>query len=107
MELTVCKRCGHNITDDEKAMSGHCPRCGRMHSEFPPTTIKDAGAKLACSGELEAVALAKRFHETYERLAPRLNYKTRHESAVPWHKVPDKNKMLMIAVCEELLKEGI
>ena len=65
------------------------------------------GSKVPCSDGLEPAALAKRFHETYERLAPKLDYKTRHESAVPWHKVPDKNKMLIIAVCEELLKEGI
>jgi len=75
--------------------------------EKPLIAQKEPVAKLHCSDGLEAAALAKRFHETYERLAPRLDYKTRHESAVPWHKVPDKNKMLMIAVCEEILKEGI
>lgn len=39
---------------------------------------------------------ARTFHETYERLAPRYNYKTRPESAVPWSKVPHENKALMI-----------
>jgi hypothetical protein len=47
--------------------------------------------------------LARAFHETYERLAPRFGYETRRESAVPWEEVPENNKQLMIAVCAELL----
>jgi hypothetical protein len=47
--------------------------------------------------------LARAFHETYERLAPSHGYETRRESAVPWEDVPENNKNLMIAVCEELL----
>ena len=46
--------------------------------------------------------LAQKFHETYERLAPKFNYNTREESAVPWNKIPENNKNLMIAVCDEL-----
>ena len=46
--------------------------------------------------------LAKKFHETYERLAPDFGYKTREASAVPWKDVPEANKSLMIAVCAEL-----
>lgn len=49
-----------------------------------------------------AEALAKRFHETYERLAPAYGYKTREASAVPWDDVPKTNKDLMIAVCREI-----
>lgn len=49
--------------------------------------------------------LAKLFHQTYERLAPDFNYKTRHESAVKWEDVPENNKHLMIAVCAEVLKK--
>lgn len=49
-----------------------------------------------------AEALAQRFHETYERLAPEYGYETRAMSAVPWDAVPERNKRLMIAVCEEL-----
>ncbi len=48
--------------------------------------------------------LAKRFHETYERLAPDFGYKTREASAKPWKDVPEDNKQLMIAVCKEILK---
>lgn len=56
--------------------------------------------------------LARRFHETYERLAPSFGYETRKASAVPWADVPEQNKRLMIAVCAELFghttdKEGI
>ena len=50
-----------------------------------------------------AEALARRFHETYERLAPSHGYETRKASAVPWDDVPARNKSLMIAVCAELL----
>lgn len=52
-----------------------------------------------------AEALARRFHETYERLAPDYGYKTREASAKPWAEVPEQNKSLMIAVCAELLEE--
>jgi hypothetical protein len=47
--------------------------------------------------------MAEKFHETYERLAPEFGYKTRKASAVPWEKVPEKNKKLMVAVCAEIL----
>jgi predicted chitinase len=53
----------------------------------------------------EAEALAQRFHETYERLAPSFNYSTRQATAVPWDELPDENKRLMIAVCEVILEE--
>lgn len=47
--------------------------------------------------------IAKQFHDTYERLAPDFSYETRKESAVPWDKVPDNNKRLMMAVVAEIL----
>jgi hypothetical protein len=49
--------------------------------------------------------LAKRFHQTYEYLAPKFGYETRKESAVEWEKVPEQNRKLMTAVCEHILKE--
>jgi hypothetical protein len=67
----------------------------------------DPVAKLHCSDGLSAAALAKRFHETYEKLAPQFSYKTREESSKPWDEVPEDNKNLMIATCAELLKQGI
>lgn len=42
-------------------------------------------------------ALARRFHEAYERLAPEFSYETRKASAVPWEDVPENNRRLMIA----------
>ena len=53
---------------------------------------------------MSAEQLAKRFHETYERLAPAFGYKTRRASAVPWEEVPEPNRQLMIAVAAELLR---
>lgn len=52
---------------------------------------------------LEPEALAKRFHEAYERLAPSFGYETREASAKPWEDVPENNRRLMTAVCEEVL----
>lgn len=52
-----------------------------------------------------AEQIAKRFHETYEKLAPQFNYKTRKSSAVPWNKVPKDNKNLMIHVVLSLLND--
>lgn len=39
--------------------------------------------------------MAEKFHETYERLAPKFGYKTRKASAAPWDKVLEE-----IAKCE-------
>lgn len=54
---------------------------------------------------MQAVALAQRFHEAYERLAPKFGYKTRLASAVPWDEVPASNRHLMTAVCAEVLRQ--
>ena len=53
-----------------------------------------------------AIELAKRFHELYEALAPSYDYKTRKASRVPWGKLPAANRRLMVAVCEQLIREG-
>jgi hypothetical protein len=47
--------------------------------------------------------LAKYFHDEYERLAPAFQYETRRETAVPWEKVMDSNKRLMIAVATSIM----
>lgn len=47
--------------------------------------------------------LAQAFHEAYERLAPSFGYKTREASTKPWADVPFDNKLLMVAVCQEML----
>lgn len=51
----------------------------------------------------DAASVAKLFHETYERLAPAFGYETREETRVPWEKVPERNKHLMIAATAEVL----
>lgn len=53
--------------------------------------------------DIPAEAVARRFHEAYERLAPDFGYRTREASAKPWDEVPEQNRALMIAVCAELL----
>jgi len=55
----------------------------------------------------QADQLARRFHDLYEELAPTFGYETRSESAVPWEKVPENNRQLMVAVCSALLSEGL
>lgn len=55
----------------------------------------------------DATAIARAFHEHYERLAPRFGYETREASAVPWDDVPEQNRGLMIAVVETLLDREI
>lgn len=55
---------------------------------------------------VRAERLAQKFHEAYERLAPAYGYRTREAPAVPWKKVPEPNRSLLIAVCAELLADG-
>ncbi len=47
----------------------------------------------------DSEAVARLFHETYERLAPEYGYTTRPVSAVAWEDVPENNRRLMIATC--------
>jgi hypothetical protein len=51
----------------------------------------------------DAEAIARTFHEAYERLAPSFDYETREASAVPWEDVPEQNRSLMVAVVGEVL----
>ena len=51
-------------------------------------------------------AVARAFHNTYERLAPHYDYETRKSSAVPWENVPANNRALMVAVVADLLAAG-
>lgn len=54
----------------------------------------------------EAEALARFFHEAYERLAPTFGYETREASAVAWENVPARNKGLMIETAGEVIRAG-
>ncbi|MEU4410735.1 hypothetical protein AB0F88_40045 [Streptosporangium sp. NPDC023963] len=62
---------------------------------------------MSASHNQTAENVARAFHEAYERLAPKFNYKTREASAVPWEDVPAANKNLMIAVVDSLLTDGL
>ena len=53
----------------------------------------------------KAEVLARRFHTIYETLAPEYGYRTRRASRKPWCDVPENNKALMIAVCEQILEQ--
>lgn len=55
----------------------------------------------------EAERVAQAFHETYERLAPEHGWETQKRSRVPWERVPDENRELMVATAEELLRAGV
>lgn len=48
--------------------------------------------------------LARRFHDSYERLAPSFGYETRKDTRAFDPTTP--NGRLMIAVCQELIKSG-
>jgi hypothetical protein len=54
-------------------------------------------------GDMTIGDIARLFHETYERLAPRYSYKTRLETAVSWNELPPSNRDLMLAVTNEVM----
>lgn len=49
--------------------------------------------------------VAWRFHNHYEELAPEFGYVTREPSAVPWARVPEQNRRLMIATSGHVLRD--
>ena len=51
---------------------------------------------------LAAESLAKRFHETYEELAPEYGYSTRESSRVEWETLPTNLKQLMVATVRKV-----
>lgn len=59
------------------------------------------------AAETQAERIARRFHETYEALAPAHGYTTRKESAAPWGQVPGDNRRLMVATVQALMPELI
>lgn len=50
--------------------------------------------------------IAKEFHRLYEGLAPEHGYTTRKASNVKWEHLSPKNKNLMLAVVDTMLKQG-
>ena len=53
--------------------------------------------------DLTPEAVARLFHEAYERLAPDFGYRTREASAKPWDDVPTNNRALMTATAAAVL----
>ena len=53
---------------------------------------------------MKALELAMRFHEAYERLAPRFGYETRAETREFDPQTP--NGRLMLAVCREIIEQN-
>ncbi len=70
---------------------------------IPPNPVRVPERAEATPADRRAASLARLFHATYERLAPRFGYRTREASAKPWAEVPEENRALMTAVCAELL----
>jgi hypothetical protein len=67
-----------------------------------PDPVDPAALNLAGGPPPSAEAVARAFHEAYERLAPSFSYETRKASAVPWERVPENNRALMTAVAAEV-----
>lgn len=80
---------------------------GELLDPWPVFVARELRSALSLSRPAEkpatVEALARAFHEAYERLAPAYGYKTRPESAVPWEQVPESNRALMVATVEAVL----
>ena len=51
---------------------------------------------------MTAEGLARKFHETYEKMAPVYGHAPRPEFAVPWDELAEGNRRLLTAVFSEL-----
>jgi len=76
------------------ASYGDCLRAAEREIE-----LREAATALS-SAPISTEALARKFHETYERLAPQFGYETRAETRK--FSPLSTNGMLMIAVCAEI-----
>jgi hypothetical protein len=114
MESTE-KKCTCIFKDDPywyfKAPEQHAKDCASRAPAVPsPAPTQDAPmmadpeqyAKIIAATPDEAWALAQKFHEIYERLAPIFGYATRTSSRKPWAEVPVVNQQLMAATCAEI-----
>ena len=99
-----CETCGKDIVQDVRGvMDGGWFHVNPSLNDLNTHRARPATASPApSSAEVEAEAVARLFHETYERLAPSFGYETRKASAVPWEDVPENNRRLMIAVAGEV-----
>lgn len=100
-----CALCHGTRIDPSQYGTHPCPWCQSRRSPSHDTE-EDQMSPPDDTKRSPAEEIAKRFHETYELLAPSFAYKTREASAVPWDEVPDQNRHLMIAVVGNLLADG-
>lgn len=92
----------------ERSETGHVTFTRRDGSEMHPDWCRECrvdAARVDAGLPTDPEAVARQFHETYERLAPAHGYATREASAKPWEQVPEQNRGLMIAVAAELLAD--
>jgi hypothetical protein len=68
----------------------------------PPWQMEEIRARML--RDRDPLDLARRFHEAYERLAPQFGYETRVETREFDPASP--NGRLMVAVCQEIIREG-
>jgi hypothetical protein len=106
-----CHGVGHMILDAGKA-NGSWPQAwlDSFADPLPHPMVEVArrGWQLyqrRLSLQLTAETVARGFHERYEELAPSFGSETREDSAVPWHRVPEANRRLMIATAERVLAD--
>ena len=98
--IGVTSFCAHQLTAPSLVTSSDNAAFIAAARTWLPALIEVA----ALSKELsDPLVLARRFHEAYEWLAPSFGYRTRPESAKPWEEVPEQNRALMEAVCQELM----
>lgn len=90
-----------------RAVSLPCPACNvvvplrRTEREAADSVAMTSGIAIAPEA---AEAIARLFHDMYERLAPAFGYRTREASAVPWDDVPQANRDLMTATVGGVLE---
>ena len=94
--------CGH-WTVEKRWIEKACRTLELLNSLCANESITGGGTPYReCNGS--ALALAKQFHDTYERLAPSFGYETRPETR---DFDPDSaNGRLMVAVCQEIIEQN-
>ena len=96
-----CKTCGGTKRVPSEYGLNHC---SSLPIEYARKTKPCPDCQQPEPTETMAEQIARKSHETYEKLAPEFSYETRKSSACPWRLVPPKNKKLMIAVANEIKK---
>jgi hypothetical protein len=96
------------IEELEKAIDNSAKICEAVAAKSKNSLFRSA-AKI-CAAEIrnfnepynKSLLLARQFHETYERLAPQFDYKTKAETQT--FDPASANGKLMVAVCDEIIK---